>query len=140
MLRVTADTNILVSGFNFLAGKPSQFLQLARSGAISLVVSQPIIEETTDVLARKFNWTAEDIEEARRWLKDIARTVTPAVRLDVIKEDPPDNRILECAVSAGSDYIVTGDNDLLRLGQYAGIRIMNVADFLEIARGQTRER
>jgi len=140
VLRVTADTNILVSGFNFLAGKPSQFLQLARSGAISLVVSQPIIEETTDVLARKFNWTAEDIEEARRWLKDIARTVTPAVRLDVIKEDPPDNRILECAVSAGSDYIVTGDNDLLRLGQYAGIRIMNVADFLEIARGQTRER
>lgn len=40
------------------------------------------------------------------------------MRLDVIKEDPPDDRVLECAVSSGADYIVTGDKDLLRLGQY----------------------
>jgi len=50
----------------------------------------------------------------------------------VIKEDPPDNRVLECAVSAGSDYIVTGDKDLLRLGRYDAIRILSVADFLDL--------
>ena len=42
-------------------------------------------------------------------IKDVARTVNPAVRLDVIKEDPDDNRILECASAEGSDYIVSGD-------------------------------
>jgi len=51
----------------------------------------------------------------------------------VIKENPSDNRILECAVAAGSDYIVSGDKDLLRLGRYDSIRILNVADFLDLA-------
>jgi len=69
----------------------------------------------------------------------MARTVTPAVQLDIIKEDPPDNRILECAVSAGADYIVSGDNDLLRLGRYDSIRILNVADFLDLAQGEVPE-
>ena len=50
---------------------------------------------------------------------------------DVIKEDPPDNRILECALEAGSEYIVTWDKDLLRLGSYDGIPIMRVGDFLQ---------
>jgi uncharacterized protein len=54
------------------------------------------------------------------------------VEVDVLKEDPADNRVLECAVSAGADYIVTGDQDLLRLGRYDAIRILTVADFLEI--------
>ncbi len=62
-----------------------------------------------------------------------ARTVQPSVQLDVITEDSPDNRILEYAVSAGSDYIVTGDKDLLRLGLYNGIRILNFSDLLELA-------
>ena len=62
----------------------------------------------------------------------MARTVTPAVQLDIIKEDPPDNRILECAVAAGSDYLVTGDKDLLRLGRYDSIRILTVSEFLRL--------
>lgn len=54
----------------------------------------------------------------------------------MIAHDPPDNRVLECAVSAGSDFIVTGDKDLLRLKRYDGIRIVSVAEFLDIAAGQ----
>jgi hypothetical protein len=69
-----------------------------------------------DVLRRKFDWTDDEIADGRRRMGAMARTVMPAVRLDVIKEDPPDNRILECAVAAGADVIVTGDKDLLRLG------------------------
>jgi predicted nucleic acid-binding protein len=50
--------------------------------------------------------------------------------LDVTR-DPDDNRILECAIAAGSDCIVTYDQDLLRLGEYAGIKIISAADFLQ---------
>jgi putative PIN family toxin of toxin-antitoxin system len=133
VIRVTADTNVLVSGLNFLRGKPFQLLQLAQAGRINLAISGAILEEVADVLSRKFGWPAEDIAEARRRLQSMARTVTPSVQLNVIKEDPPDNRILECAVSAGSDYIVSGDQDLLRLERYDSIRIVNVSDFLKVA-------
>jgi hypothetical protein len=61
----------------------------------------------------------------------IARTINPSVQLDVVKEDPPDNRVLECAVSSGADYVVTGDKDLLRLGRYDSIGIINPSDFLD---------
>lgn len=64
MLRVIADTNIIVSGLNFRRGKPYEFLQLARAGKISLYLSRTIIDETAGVLAKKFHWPAEDIAEA----------------------------------------------------------------------------
>lgn len=56
--------------------------------------------------------------------------------LDVVKEDESDNRILECAVAAGSECILTSDKHLLRLGDYAGIRIIRPVDFLQ--RGMER--
>jgi predicted nucleic acid-binding protein len=57
-------------------------------------------------------------------------------RIDAIKEDPDDNRILEGAVAAGSSVIVTYDRDLLRLGEYGRIKIIQTVDFVrrEIAR------
>lgn len=133
MLKATADTNILISGLLFRRGKPYQLLQKALSGEVSLAVSKPILDEVADVLGRKFGISAEDIVIAQSLIRDAARTVQPAVELSVVKEDPADNRILECAVSAGSDYIITGDNDLLRLKRYDAIRILSVADFLVLA-------
>jgi len=140
VIRVTADTNILISGIVFPSGKPFQFLELALEGKINLTISEAILDEMAGVLARKFMWPPEQIAEARRRLQQIARTVAPSVQLDVIKEDPPDNRILECAVSSGSDYIVTGDKDLLRLGRYDSIRILTVANFLDLVRTQGAQR
>jgi hypothetical protein len=133
VLRVTADTNILISALIFPGGKPFQLLELARGGKMNLTVSAAILDEMAGVLARKFNWQPEEIAAGRKWITEMARTVKPAVRLDIIKEDPPDNRILECASAAGSDYIVSGDKDLLRLGRYDSIRIVRVAEFLELA-------
>ncbi len=131
MLRVTADTNILISAVVFPRGKPFRVLELALEGAIRLAVSKAILNEFEGVPARKFDWLTDDIAEARRRIAAIARTVTPTVQIDVIREDPPYNRILECAVTAGSDYIVSGDKDLLRLANYDSIRILTASDFLD---------
>jgi predicted nucleic acid-binding protein len=54
--------------------------------------------------------------------------------VDVIKEDPPDNRILECAAEAESDYIVSGDKDLHRLGRYGQARVITIAEMLALVR------
>jgi len=81
--------------------QPFHFFGLARGGKINLTVSEAILDEMGGVLASKFNWPPGDIAEARKWITGMARTVRPAAQLDIIKEDPPDNRILECAVATG---------------------------------------
>jgi predicted nucleic acid-binding protein len=48
-----------------------------------------------------------------------------------VKDDPDDDRIVECAVESGSEYIVTGDKDLLRMVEHAGIKMVTVNDFLQ---------
>jgi uncharacterized protein len=103
-------------------------------------VSEAVLDEMAAVLARKFDFTPDEVAVARKWITSMARTVNPAVQLDVIKEDPPDNRVLECAVTAGSDFIVTGDKELLTLGQHDAMRIVSVADFLELEMGSKRAR
>jgi putative PIN family toxin of toxin-antitoxin system len=140
VLNVTADTNVLVSALAYQRGKPQEFLRPALDGKINLTVSQHILNEMADVLARKFDASEEEISEARAVVRKAARTVRPSVQIDVIKDDPADNRILECGVSAGADYIVTGDKDLLRPGSYDSIKILKVSDFLKIAPGQGRPR
>jgi predicted nucleic acid-binding protein len=47
-----------------------------------------------------------------------------------VKEDPDDDRILECAATAMSDYIVTEDKDLLRIGQYRSTQIVTIQEFI----------
>ena len=140
MVHATVDTNVLISGLVYRRGKPHDLLQRALAGEISLAVSQPIVDEMADVLARKFGATLQETAEAREIVAEAARIVTPSVELNVIAHDPPDNRVLECAMSAGSDYIVTGDKDLLRLKQFDSIRIVSVAEFLDIAAGQQHGR
>jgi putative PIN family toxin of toxin-antitoxin system len=93
VLRVTADTNVFISALIFPRGKPFQLLDLAREGKINLTVSEAILDEISGVLGKKFNWPAEDIADARKRITAMARTVQPAVRLNIIKEDPADNRM-----------------------------------------------
>jgi predicted nucleic acid-binding protein len=71
-----------------------------------------------EVLGRKFDWPEEDVAEVRSQIERFAEKVMPKTVLDAVKADPDDNRILECALAAGSDFIVSGDKDLLRLGTY----------------------
>ena len=82
------------------------------------------------ILANKFGWPNHDVAEARTVLSSISQRVVPHLQLDVVKRDPDDNRVLECAQSSSSDYIVTGDKDLLDLKHHAGARILRPIEFL----------
>jgi uncharacterized protein len=131
VVEVTADTNIYVSAFEF-AGLPYQLIQAAEDGRVRLSISEPIRQELSRVLQAKFGWSADEVDEAMLQLAGCTELVRPIETLDVIPNDPADNRVLECAVAAGSQFIITGDNDLLRLGQFRNIRIVKVADFLPL--------
>jgi putative PIN family toxin of toxin-antitoxin system len=79
----------------------------------------------------KFEASPEDAATVLDRVAGIAEVVHPAETLHVIREDPDDDRVLECAVSGKADYIVTGDRHLLRLAEYRGIRIVRVREFLD---------
>ena len=135
MDRATADSNIWVSGLNWY-GKPHELPNLARDGTIELAISDAILDEFSRILHDKLEWSDDRLNRMRAEVATFTKRVSSTETLDVVKADPDDNRILECAVAAGSDVIVTGDAHLLQLGAYRGIKIMKVADFL----GQARDR
>jgi uncharacterized protein len=137
VINATADTNIYISAFT-MGGKPMELLQLASSGQIELAVSTAILDEVARVLARpKFGWSADRIAELRETISGMARHVTPMQPLDVVKDDPADNIILECAQAAGSDFIISGDKHRLRLKQFGDAPILKISDFLRTALGRT---
>jgi putative PIN family toxin of toxin-antitoxin system len=124
-LNVTADSNIYISALVF-GGRPLQFLNAARSSVLRLAISDPLWDEVHRVLRDKFQWTPDDMARGGIELGAFTTRVFPTETIAAVVDDPDDNRVLECAVAARSNYIVTGDTDLLRLGRYREIPIMRV--------------
>ena len=134
MPSATFDSNIYISALVFRK-KALQILDLAIEQGVEIAISDEIVEETIRVLREKFHWSDERLEEARGTMNSITRRVAPTEKLDVVKSDSDDNKIVECAVAAGSDYLVTGDNDILSLGSYGKTRMIKPSDFLAIMTG-----
>lgn len=132
MLSVTADTNIWVSALTH-RGNPRRLIDMAEAGQIRLDISDAIIDETRRILGKRFRWAPDAINEAEAQMRAFGNHVTPTKTLSIVPHDPDDNRIVECAVEAGSDYLVTGDNDLLGVRGIGTVQILKVADFLKIA-------
>ena len=126
---VVLDANIYVSAFVF-GGKPKRAFQLGVTRRIDVAISEPIRTEVLRTLRDKFRWPDERLTGARSLIASAAKTVVPTVTLHVIERDPDDDRVLECAVAAKAEFIVTGDSDLLDIGEYEGIEIIQVAEFL----------
>jgi putative PIN family toxin of toxin-antitoxin system len=136
--RVVADTNVLVSALQF-GGKPKQRLDLAADDQVDVAISEAIIAETLHVLRDKFDRGPEWLAEADRQLRVITRLVQPTESIHVIEADPTDDRILECAVAAKAEVIVSGDTHLPSLGSFRGIQIQRVAKFIGGLQDQGRD-
>ena len=129
MLRVVLDTNVLISAILF-GGKPRRILEKAIRVEIRLCLSEPMLEELKGVLQRsKFDYSPEMIQFILTELTSISDFVNTSETINIVPEDPKDNRILECAVAANADYVITGDSQLLKLNKYLNIDILNAAGF-----------
>jgi predicted nucleic acid-binding protein len=102
VVRVTADTDIYISALNF-GGQPDRLLHLARAGDIQVSISDDIMDELRHVLRDKFRWTEDAIILATDRLRDFTEHGKPKQKIAVVREDPNDDRILECAVAGASD-------------------------------------
>ncbi len=99
---------------------------------MELHTSTYILVEVNRVLCEKLKWEEDKVSRALAQVRPVAGGIhEPEESVDVIEDAPTDNRILECALAAGADLIVTGDKKhLLSLGSFLGISIVGLRDFL----------
>ena len=130
MLRVVIDTNVIISALTF-GGNPKAVLELARKKHIRNTTSPFIIEEIERVLTQKFGWQMEVAKEVINDIQGFSHEVNPPETLAAVK-NLPDNRILECAVAGGADYLISGDHHLTDLKNFGTINIVTPMEFLAI--------
>ena len=129
-MKVVLDTNVIVSGLNF-PGNERIVLELAIRGRFELCLSPLILKEVAGVLWSKFGWERQRVSQAVSALRDAATIIEPPRLPEVIEGNHPDNRILECVVTASADYLVTGDRrHLIPLVEHQGTKILNAPRFL----------
>lgn len=131
MIKVVLDTNIFVSSI-FWRGNPYKIVEKALDKKIKVYISIEIIKELEKILKRDFEVPEEYIERQINLILEYSEIVEINIKTDVVKEDTEDNKIIECAVSTNADYIITGDNHLLKLKEYKGIKILSPAKFLNL--------
>jgi len=129
--RIVVDSNVVISGFLF-GGTPARVLGAVVEGKARGFTSLPILDEVRGVLQRpKFGLAPEQVLSFVEEFHLLCEVIAPRTGVRVIAEDPADDRILECAVEAKADVIVSGDSHLLELREWRSIGILSPTDFMK---------
>ncbi|MBI5075808.1 MAG: putative toxin-antitoxin system toxin component, PIN family [Nitrospirae bacterium] len=128
--KVVIDSNVLVSAFGW-HGTPEEIVLLATTGEISNFTSTAMLSELVRVVGyQKLRFPESLQAEIIETVFTSSSLVNMTEPLKVINSDPADNRVLECAVAACVDFIISGDKHLLDLKKFGGIEIVTPEDFL----------
>lgn len=138
MIRAVFDANALVSGiagFLLLTSAPGELLRRWRSGDFVLVVSPHILSEVERTFRKPYyraRFSVQQVQAAIELLR-VQATVTPiTVAISGVATHPEDDLVLATAVSAATDYLVTGDHKLQTLGAFGGVTILSPRRFLDL--------
>lgn len=132
--KVVFDTNIFVSSIFWEHGNPHHLVELAIQGKIKVFTSTKILKELADVLIRDFGEFNESVFAYLAFVLKYAKVVETAEKVDIVKEDSDDNKIIECSIACKADYIVSGDKHLLRLKRYKETGIISAAELIRLLR------
>lgn len=135
--RVVLDTNVFVSGTIVRHGLSARLIALAVEGRIILVVSSYLLAEYSAVIQRphivnKYPQLSSRLDLIRRFIQTHAILVAPAAIPDLVSADPKDNAVVACAIEGKAKYLVSGDEHLLQVGNYHGIRILTPREMLYV--------
>jgi uncharacterized protein len=122
-----------VAAYNWPGGRADLAYLLARRGVVELHASPFILAEVGRILVEKLGWERDRTERAIAQIRRVAGAIhEPAESVGVIEDDPTDNRILECALAAEAQLIVTGDKKhLLHLGSFREVSIVTLEAFID---------
>lgn len=127
-LKVILDTNVLISSILF-GGKPRKIIKHVQEGNITPIISPVLLAELIDVLVKKFQFAPDKLLLVEDLIKENFMLVNPSITISIIS-DKDDNRVLEAAIEGGCNYIVSGDQDLLKLKSFQNVKIVTPDTFL----------
>lgn len=131
-MRIVLDTNVIISAI-IRNGKPRKLLRIGIDDKYEILLSKEMLEEISSVLQRpKFKMTKDKVHHVVSALTMSSEVVTVTSNFKAIKNDPDDDIIINTAHDGKADYIVSGDDDILNLENFRGIRIVSVDDMLRI--------
>ncbi|MGA2318629.1 MAG: putative toxin-antitoxin system toxin component, PIN family [Thermodesulfobacteriota bacterium] len=130
-MKVVIDTNVFVS--SFFGGNSRKIIGLCKKGKISLCVSKNILDEYIEVLQRIGLGDGREVEELlslfAKGFNILFTTKTPKIK--AVRDDPDDDKFIECAVGLKAEVIITGDKALKAMNEYMGIKILTPQQFLK---------
>ena len=127
-MKIAVDTNFLVSATQWDYSVSHKLLRKLIRNNAEIFTTKEILDEFAEVLERDFLYNQEEIENILEKVLQFLTLVIPNQKIDVVKEDADDNKILECAVESGAEYIISYDNHLLKLKDFRGIKIIRPED------------
>ena len=130
-MNIVFDTNIYISAFVIPGGNAEKAYLHAIDGDFELCTSVAILTELARKLDEKFGWEKQKIAQLITSISNVATVFKTTPWLKVVSDDP-DNRILECALKAGAEFLLTGDKHLLKLRNYGNFEIIKLSTFLSI--------
>ena len=137
-MRIVLDTNVVVSAILF-GGKPQEILEAALAGDFRLCISEPMVVELQGVLQRpKFEFNRQIVQSIVSEITLLAEWVTPTKHFELVEDDPADNDVIDCAVEANADFLISGDRHLLQLGMCVNIQIVSSDSFIKILEKRPR--
>ena len=89
------------------------------------------MDETAEVLERDFKYSKSECKNITEKILLFASLIETKQKVDIIKDDLDDNKVIECAIESYSDYIVTYDRHLLKLKEYKGIKSVTPEEILK---------
>jgi len=125
-MKIVLDTNVLINGFKDDYSYEKKIIDAVIAGEIEAYANRQTLQENRLISSQLI-----ENEEYKHQLDEFFAQLNWVVNRRQIRivRDPEDNKILESAVEANADYLVTSDNDLLRLEEYQGVEIINPAQF-----------
>jgi putative PIN family toxin of toxin-antitoxin system len=135
-MRVVLDANQFISAVLVPVGRPAQILDAWRRGDLDILISPPILAEVRRVLLyprlqKCHGWDEAQVEAFLEGVWAAAIPTPGTISVESVPDDPSDDKYLACALEGSAQYIITGDQHLLRLDPWRGIRIVPPAVFLE---------
>ena len=134
MIKAVLDANVFISSVINQQGFSARIFKQWRAGGIVVLISKPILEEIDRVMrypriSKRHKMSSQELDIYLTNLTTASIFVEDTPTLEVVTEDPTDNRYLECAVAGEADYIVTGDDHLLSINSYQDIMIVTPRQF-----------
>jgi len=129
-MRLVFDTNILISSTLWDNSVSHKLLIRLIEKDAEVFTSLEILEEYKKAVMRDFKYTEEEVNDVLTKLLNFLKVIKPEIKIDAIKEDLDDNKILECAVASNSEFIISYDNHLLKFKEFKGIKIMTLEECL----------